>query len=98
MVLHGEKTFKTTLQKNFSKSPKSVVEYLWWSFVIVEPFKIRLTVILLTILKLMILWNFNLKLHIQSPVEHLRWSFFADIVNMLTWLFSQEGKNPYNLQ
>ena len=48
MVLYGEKTLKTTIRKNLSKSQKFAV-------------------ILLMILKLMILRNFILKLHIQSP-------------------------------
>ena len=80
IVLHGEKTLKTTIQKNLSKSQKfarevSVVEFRYSQIIF-----LRLSVILLM---LMVLWNFILKLHIQSPVEQLRLSFFVEIINVL---------------
>ena len=78
MVLHNEKTSKTTIQKNLPKSKKfarkvSVAEIRYSQTIF-----LWLTVILLMILMLMVLWNFILKLHIHSPVEQLRWSFFTE--------------------
>ena len=78
MVLHGEKTFKTTIQKNLSKSQKFARKVTVAEFRYTQPIFLQFTVTLLIILKLMILWNFIWKLHIQSPVEQLRWSFFVE--------------------
>ena len=39
---------------------------------------LQFVVTLLMILKLMIFWNFMWKLHMQSPFEQLRWSFFVE--------------------
>ena len=78
MVLHGEKTLKTTIQKNLSKSQKfarkvSVVEFRYSQTIFLQ-----FTVDLLTILKVMFMWNFIWELHIERPVKQLRWSFFAE--------------------
>ena len=58
---------------------------------------LRFTVILLTILKFVILLNFIFKLHIQSPVEHLRWSVFTELNNVLKSLviFEEELLRGY---
>ena len=61
MNLHAEKTLKTTIEKNLSNLKNVQEKYLWLSFVIVN----RFTVILLMILKLMILWNFILKIYFK---------------------------------
>ena len=72
---HSEKLTKTSkvLQE----------KYLRWSFVLVKRFFLQFHWVLLMTLKLMILWNFISKLHIQSPVEKLRWSFFVIMINVL---------------
>ena len=83
MVLHGEKTLKTTIQKKLSKSQKFARKVSVAEFRYSQTIFLRFTLILLMTLKLMIIWNFILKLHILSSVEQLRWSFFAEIVNVL---------------
>ena len=61
MILHTEKAMKTTIQKNLlTKSPKSA------EFRCSEAIFFRFTVILHMILKLVILWNFILKLYLRS--------------------------------
>ena len=82
MVLHGEKTLKTTILKNLSKSQKFARK------VTAAEFRYIVTVILRIILKLMILRNFIWKLHIQSTVEQLRWSFIME--NLLTYYSSKK--------
>ena len=76
MVVRGDKTLKTTIQKNVSKYQKFAGKVSVAEFCYTQTFFLRFVVILIMILKLMIWWNFILKLHIQSLVKHLRWSFF----------------------
>ena len=87
MVWHGEKTSKTTTHKNLSKSQKFAGKLTVAEFRYSQISFLQFTVILLMILKLMILWNFIWKLHIQSPIEQLWWSFFVE--NLLTYYSSQ---------
>ena len=77
MVLRGEKTLKTTIQKKFARKV-SVVEFRY-----IQAIFLRLPVILLMILELMILWNYISKLYIQSQFEQLRWNFFVEMINVL---------------
>ena len=77
MVLRGEKTLKTTIQKKFARKV-SVVEFRY-----IQAIFLRLPVILLMILELMILRNYISKLYIQSQFEQLRWNFFVEMINVL---------------
>ena len=66
MVLHVQKILKITIQKNLSKFQEFamkifLVELLYNQTI----FFLRFTVILLTILKLMILWNFILEFYLR---------------------------------
>ena len=83
MVLHGEETLKTTKQKNLPNLKNLQRESLRLSFVIFNSIFLQLIAILNMIVKLMISGSFILKLHMRNLVEHLRWSFFAEIVNVL---------------
>ena len=84
MVLHFEKTLKTTIKKNLSKSQKfvrkiSVVEFCYYEIIF-----LCFTVILLMILKLKILWNFILKLYLRSwSLLHINCTYC-----ILTWNYS----------
>ena len=55
MVLHGEKTLKTTIQKNLSKSQKFARQVTVAKFRYTQTIFLQFTVTLLIILKLMIL-------------------------------------------
>ena len=83
MVLHGEETLKTTEQKNLPNLKNLQRKSLRRSFVIFNSFFLQFIAILLMIVKLMISGSFILKLHMRNLVEHLWWSFFAEIVNVL---------------
>ena len=72
MVLHGEKTLKTTIQKNLWKPQKFARKAFVVEFRYSQPIFLQFTVIALMILKLMILWNFIWKLNLLLLEEGLR--------------------------
>ena len=71
MVLHDEKTLKTTIQKNLPKFQIFARKVTVTEFRYSQTICLQFPAILLMILKLLILWNFIWKLHIQSLVEQL---------------------------
>ena len=60
------KLWKPASRKTYQYLRNLQGKHLWWSFVTVKPVSLRFTVILLMILKLIILWNFILKLFLRS--------------------------------
>ena len=73
MVLNFEKTLKTTIQKNLRKSQKFARKTSVAEFSFSQTILLQFTVIFILILKLMILWNFILKLYLRSW-SLLNWS------------------------
>ena len=85
-----KKLWKPPSSKAYQNLRNLQWKYLWQSFVITirQTIFLQFSVILLMILKLVILWNFIWKLHIQRPVEQLRWSLFVE--NLLTYYSSKK--------
>ena len=77
------KLWKPPSRKTYQNLRKLQGKYLKRIFVIVKPFFVWFAVILLMIQKLMILWRFIWKLHVQSFIVQLQWIFFLE--NLLTY-------------
>ena len=81
------KLWKPTSRKTYQNLRYLQGKYLWWSFLIVKPYLLiiiiflfwRFTITLLMTLKLIILWNFILKLYLRS------WFLSLPFVDRLSW-------------
>ena len=74
------KLWKPASRRTYQNLRNLEGKYLWRSFVIVKPFFLRFAVILLMILKLIILWNFILKLYLRSwSLPFSSWIVLAEL-------------------